>query len=61
MFNDLQNYYNLIFKEKDSVASIKLDNYIIYKDSFKFLENNISLLGDIAEFQEIKMVNVDEK
>ena len=61
MFNDLQNYYNLIFKEKDSVASIKLDNYIIYKDSFKFLENNISLLGDIAEFQEIKMANVDEK
>ena len=52
MFKDLENYYNLIFIEKEKNANIKVSNYIIYKDSLENFENNISLLGDIAEFYE---------
>jgi len=52
MFFDLKRYYNLIFNEKDTIASIKIDDYEVYKASFKDLDDNISLLGDIAEFQE---------
>lgn len=54
MFNDLEKYYNLIFVEKNSTASIKIENYSVYKNSFDSFESNISLLGDIAEFQEVK-------
>lgn len=52
MFFDLRRYYNLIFNEKDAIASIKIENYEVHKDVFKRLDDNISLLGDIAEFQE---------
>lgn len=52
MFNDLEEYYNLIFVEKDDYAWVKIDNYTVYKNSFKNFESDISLLGDIATFQE---------
>lgn len=52
MYTDLKKYYNLIFSEKETPANIKIDNYIVYKSEFKQLQNNISLLGDIAEFQQ---------
>lgn len=61
MFNDLENYYNLIFKEQNTLASIKIHNYPIYKDSFKHFDDKISLLGDIAEFQEEKLLTTTEK
>ena len=60
MFFDLKRYYDLIFNEKDAIASIKIENYEVHKDSFKHLDDNISLLGDIAEFQNMKIEESDK-
>jgi len=46
-----------IFNEKDSLVSIKIENYEVHKNAFKKLDNNISLLDNIAEFQYDVLLN----
>lgn len=54
-FQDMKNYYDLIFKSKNKYDKIEIDisvgSYTINKSVFSKLYDNISLLGDIAEFQ----------
>lgn len=50
--HDLKRYYELIFKQKDKNASIDIENYKVYKEVIPNIDDKISLLGDIAVFQE---------
>ena len=49
--HDLKRYYELIFKQKDKNTFINIENYKVYKDVIPNIDDKISLLGDIAEFQ----------
>ena len=57
---DVKNYYNLIFKQKEKSSKINIvttiDSYSIDKSEFSKLYDNISLLGDISEFQNNNLI-----